>query len=394
MTPAVLFLVVAIGAPPADFRALTLAGDGPTGSLSAMGADGGVTIAGRALAAGEWYSLRRAGVPLPPWPRAAHAEFANGDRVVGAAIESDGSTLHFRPDFGPGPAAVAVRFSLSAVRALWVRPHDAGDDDPAWLSAVRRTDVIQSRGGDIVRGAIAGLDADGTLRFQTDGKDQRLDLAKIEAIGFNADLARVRKPKGPYYRVTLANGTRLSLLTIRSDGRDVAGETLAKDALSIPIAEVVAIDVDNGKAVSLSDLKPTKYEYDSYDGEKHTWVPDRSVAGRPLVLLVGGSESTFDRGLGLHAACRLTYSLAGKYRRLEMLVGLDARTGAKGEAVMKVILDGKERELPSRGELKSAAPLDLRLDVTGVKEITIVVERGAGGHVQDHVDVVGARLVP
>ena len=95
MTPAVLFLVVAIGAPPADFRALTLDGDGPTGSLSAVGADGGVTLAGRALAAGEWYSLRRAGVPLPPWPRAAHAEFANGDRVVGAAVESDGSTLHF-----------------------------------------------------------------------------------------------------------------------------------------------------------------------------------------------------------------------------------------------------------------------------------------------------------
>jgi hypothetical protein len=54
-----------------------------------------------------------------------------------------------------------------------------------------------------------------------------------------------------------------------------------------------------------------------------------------------------------------------------------------------------ERKLPRDGRLSFAdGPLAIELDVTAAKELTIVVRPGRGGSVQDHVNLVDARLVP
>src|SRR5438067_3998743 len=113
-----------------------------------------------------------------------------------------------------------------------------------------------------------------------------------------------------------------------------------------------------GKAVYLSDLEPSKYEYTPYLGVSWPYVKDGSVAGREL-RLPGG---TYDKGLGLHAHSRLSYKLGGKYRFFEALVGLDAQTGKSGRAQIQVLLDGKPQPLGLTGELTATnGPLTLRL---------------------------------
>ena len=222
-----------------------------------------------------------------------------------------------------------------------------------------------------------------------------MELSKLAAIGFNTDLARVRSPKGPYYRVVLTAGTRLSATSIQFDGNEWKAVTLFKDNVTFPADQIAAIEVEQGKAASLSDLKPAKYEYKSAIGESVSWAADRCVSGAPLRLKTAQGESTFDRGIGLHSECSISYSLAGKYRRFEALAGLDGRTGTRGNAGLLVLVDGKERELPRGGRLViSDWPTELQLDVTGAKELTIVVRPGSGGTVQDHGNLVQARLIP
>src|SRR6476646_5854342 len=82
MTPAVLLLVAVPGHGPAGFEARTLAGEPAVGDIQSLAADGSLTIGGRTVPAGQWYSARRAGVPLPAWPRAPHAELNAGGRLV------------------------------------------------------------------------------------------------------------------------------------------------------------------------------------------------------------------------------------------------------------------------------------------------------------------------
>jgi hypothetical protein len=279
---------------------------------------------------------------------------------------------------------------------VWGSTRPADESDPAWLAGPRKRDLFLARNGDSAAGALTAIDpARNAVRYQADGKDRQLELSKLAAVGFNTDLARVRRPKGPYYRLTLADGTRLSAQSVTFDGRTWTAATLFKDTVKVPADQLIAVDVEQGKVSYLSDLKPAKYQYQTFDGEQLSWAADRCVTGRPMTLKTSCGEATFDRGVGLHAECTIVYTLAGKYRRFEALAGLDAKSGARGDATMALLVDGKEQPLANGGRLTNAGgPIAVRVDVTGGKELTVVIRRGAGGHVQDHVNLADARLVP
>jgi len=334
------------------------------------------------------------GSVLPPWPKGAHAEFNNGDRVRGAVAGADGDNIRLALSW-PGVPDQVLRFPLSSLRAVWLRGR-ADEIDATWLSSPRKRDAFVSRNGDLILGAFTGIDVGKTqLRYEVDGKAREMSLSKLTAIGFNPDLARVRRPKGLYYRLTLADGTRLSAASIAFDGTVWAAETLFKESIKIPAEQMVSVDVEQGKAAYLSALRPAKYEYRSFDGEEYSWVVDRSAAGQVMRLKIPDGESTFDRGVGLHAECVISYSLSGKYRRFEALAGLDARSGLRGDVDLSMSVDGKPIELPKAGRLTpSAEPLAIRIDVTGAKEMTISLRKGKGGIVQDHVNLAEAILVP
>jgi hypothetical protein len=342
--------------------------------------------------AADWYCLRRAAAAQPDWPRAAHVELVIGDRIRGTVVSADGDALRLRLEL-PGKEQF-MRIPLSALRVAWLGRRPA--DDPAWLNAPRKRDVIQLHSGDLATGILSSVDADrNTVRFQSEGKDREQELARVAAIGFNTDLARIRRPKGRYYRLTLTDGTRLSALTIAFNGTDWNVQSFFKDSIRIPALQLLSVDVEQGKATWLSDIKPAAYQYQTFDGEQHAWSPDRCVSGDALRLQTPAAESTYDRGIGLYSGSTITYALNGKYSRFEALAGLDSRTGIKGDALLSIHVDGKEQELLGGGKLTIAGgPIAVRLDVKGAKELKIIVRRGKGGNVQDHVNLVEARLIP
>jgi len=390
-----LLMLAVNGEGATGFEIRTLAGDPKTGEVQAVAADGSLTVGDRAIPAGEWYSVRRAGHPQPPWPRGPHAELTGGDRVAGTVAAADGDALRLRLALAGAPEQL-VRVPLSSLRAVWLTTPPADEADPEWLSAPRKRDLFLARNGDSAAGALTAIDPAGNaVRYQADGKDRQLELSKLAVVGFNTDLARARRPKGPYYRLTLADGTRLNAQSVTFDGRTWTAITPFKDTVRVPADQLVAVDVEQGKVSFLSDLKPVKYQYQTFDGEQVSWSADRCVTGRAMTLKTPAGEATFDRGVGLHAECTIAYSLAAKYRRFEALVGLDARSGARGDATLAVLVDGKEQPLANGGKLTNASgPIAVRVDVTGAKELTVVIRCGAGGHVQDHVNLADARLVP
>src|SRR4051812_36202745 len=91
-----LLMLAGNGQTPSDFEVRTPAGEPVAGEVRAVAADGSLTVGDKTVAAGEWYSVRRAGRPLPPWPRGPHAELAGGDRVAGTVADADGDALRLR----------------------------------------------------------------------------------------------------------------------------------------------------------------------------------------------------------------------------------------------------------------------------------------------------------
>jgi hypothetical protein len=393
MQLATLSLLATCGQAPAGYEIRTIGGEPRTGEVQAVAADGNVTLGGgTTIPGGDWYTLRRLPGVLPPWPRQPHLELVSGDRLRGTVAAADGDVLRLQLAL-PGPEQT-LRFPLSALRVVWLSRRPA--DDPEWLAGPRKRDVVQARTGDLALGALTAIEpAQNAVRYQADGKDNRLDLSAVSAVGFNTDLARARRPKGPFYRLTLTDGSRLSATSVTFDGRAWTAQTLFRESVRIPAGQLVSVDVEQGKVVMLADVRPTRYEYQSFDGEEYQWSPNRAVSGHGLRLMTNDGESTFDRGLGLHAECSIVYPLGGKYQRFEALAGVDSRTGVRGDAVLNVFVDGKEHLLSGRGRLTYAGgPVAVNMPVAGAKELKVVVRRGHGGNVQDHVNLAEARLIP
>lgn len=366
------------------------------GRLAAVGTGWPVTFAGpdRTVPAGNLVSLRREDRPLPPWPREPMIVLANGDRVRGEVTGGDTRVVRFvrtsRDDAEPKPWAVP----LTALAAVWVTPPPA-DTPPSptaypWAATPRRRDAVLLRNGDVLRGTVEGFAADPpAVRVKAAGEPSAtsLPLSGVSAIAFDPALSRVRKPKGAFARLVTVDGSRLSLATATADANTLEGTTTFGTKVELPLADVVALDVLLGKATYLSDLKPRKATAEGFNGLAWSWAADRTVKGNPLRL----GPQTFDKGLGTHPRTTLVYDLGGKYRRFEAVVGLDPVTGRRGAAEVRVLVDG--RAAFSAALTAGADPKPVAVDVSKTKELTLVVDYGPGGDVQDDVNWGDARLI-
>jgi hypothetical protein len=193
--------------------------------------------------------------------------------------------------------------------------------------------------------------------------------------------------------VTLADGSRVRFASLAVADERLKGRLTTGGLVEWPLADAVAVDVLNGKATYLSELKPKSAKTEPYLAVVWPVVNNRSVKGNPLRLATSRGEETFDRGLGTHPKTSLVYDLGGKYRRFTATVGLDAATGKKGRAVAKALVDGKDVSVPGLADLTAAAVVPVSVDVTTKKELMLVVDFGPAGDVQADVNWADARVI-
>jgi endo-alpha-N-acetylgalactosaminidase len=79
-------------------------------------------------------------------------------------------------------------------------------------------------------------------------------------------------------------------------------------------------------------------------------------------------------------------------KRFESLVGIDDSTLGGGSVRFRVLIDGKEKFASPiiRG---GDTPLPVSVDVTGAKELELLVDYADRADVLDHADWLNARLI-
>jgi NPCBM/NEW2 domain len=339
-------------------------------------------------------SARRTDRPLPSWPEGRHAILADGTWLAGTLADGSDRAVTLKRPVG----TVAVPFD--ALDVLWLTKPPAGTPvDPAkyvWLPTPRKKDVLLLASGDTLAGTLDRFEEKGSIvRFRADGQKESspISTSSIAAIAFDPGLSRPKSAKGPVWAVTLADGSRVRFTTLAVAEETLKGRLATGGLVEWPLGDVIAIDVLNGKATYLSDLKPKSAKTDPYLALAWPFANNRNVKGSPLRLTTPRGEETFDRGLGTHPRTTLIYDLGGKYRRFTATVGLDAATGKKGRAVAKVLVDGKEAIIPGLADLSAAAAVPVSVDVTKAKELTFVVDFGPAGDVQADVNWADARVI-
>lgn len=384
----------------ADFILHTTDGKNHSGPLSKLTPDGVIRLGGdrpMLVPAAEVVSLRRM-LPLPAYPGKNVVILTNGDRIPidPDPLRLEEGRLFFHvasPLVGPGGQGVKVPRGFVAV--MWLSPPSGSDAEllqRSLLTGAHNQDVLLLANGDRVEGNLTAIDSAKGCTIMAGKREVSVPFGQVAAIAFNTELQARFRPLKTYAHVVLASGGRLSFSGLQLDAEKnrLEGKTFFGARLEFPLAQLMALEPRPGSVVFLSDLKPKSYEHTPFLDVRWPLVTDAAVTGRPLRL----AGSTFDKGLGTHSQCRITYDLGGGYRWFEALVGLDEHSGKRGRAKIQVLVDGKEQNLGNAKELAARdAPLPVRVDVRKARELTLVVRFGTFGDVEAHVNWADARLI-
>lgn len=162
------------------------------------------------------------------------------------------------------------------------------------------------------------------------------------------------------------------------------GDTLH---MALPWDAVWRLDVRSSRCAFLSDLDPIEVVQEPLVTYAGPWRRDRNVLGGPLTL----GKTIYEKGLGVHSRCRLSYALDGKFDLFAATIGIDASTGGKGDCVFVVLADGKEL---FRKQMRGAdAPADVRVKITGTLRLTLLVDWGDDLDLADRANWCDARVI-
>ena len=328
----------------------------------------------------------------------------------------DGSTLEATTyTVSKGTAAITLRdgqllnLPMQQVAAVRLKNFDSPDLAKQW-EQIRQSkpggDLVVVRKGealDFLEGVLGDVTAD-NVTFKLDGDDISVKRIKLEGMIFFqneaprlAELACI---------VSTQSGLSLQAKNVSWKGGEapkLAVTTLAGAEVMLPWNDVTQVNFAAGRMTYLSELTPESVSYAPYFplsdklpllAKYGQPVFDRSFEGGPLRFIPeAGSDAApaeYSRGIALRSHTELVYRLTDKYRRFRGLAFIDARMRGNGNVKLSIFGDDKpllEEEVSGR-----VAPLEIDVDVTGVKRIKIVVGYGADSDVADHLDLAEARV--
>jgi hypothetical protein len=235
---------------------------------------------------------------------------------------------------------------------------------------------------------------DEMIGFRYRGQDRTIARDTVRAIWL-AELSGDRpKPAGV---LVGRDGCRLQFSRLSMNAETVTAQTLAAGELKLPRAKVASIRYISDRLVNLGDIEPASVEqHGTFD---HTFEYRRNRAAHGGSIRLDGRE--YRHGLGLHSFAELTYMLEGTYTSLLATVGIDDAVRPSGQATLEILGDGKPLAIHVGDEQQKSLDLTgkdnartIRVDVRGVKSLTLRVDFGADGlGVGDHVNLAAARLV-
>ena len=255
-------------------------------------------------------------------------------------------------------------------------------------------------GIDRVDGTLESFGADG-IEFESVLGSRSFPWSEVAALYIESvGDAQAKQPVERAQRVAvdLAAGGRLRGELRKLDARSVQLSGVAGRDLTLPVAAVAEIAIDDGSLQFLSQLAPARalegWPADDELGMKWRYQVDRAVTGGELRS--GGV--VWRRGLGVHAPSRLEWDLDGQWSALRGLVAVDDSVlllAARGSVQFRVFLGDAREPAWSSGLMRGGdAPLELpKLDLRGVRKLALDVSMESELYVADRANWLRVVLV-
>lgn len=370
-----------------EVKVTTAEGEEHAGTLDGFGADS-VKVGGKEFAHKEIAGIKFPTAASAPGSLAPAVFLRNGDVYYQAAIVSaDDNTLKMK-----SPAFGEIELDYKNLdRIVFYAP---GKKMPDGLDAFvkgppPKEDLLLTVKGDSVSGffeKFSGKD----ISFNSNGQSRQFPFDQLAAVRLAA-LEKGETNAALNAIVIASNSSRVTAKLKGIEEGKVVLETLGGREWKVNAYEISSIEFSGGRLVYLSALEPAEQEQKPLVGGVpvvFTWRKDRSVAGTELKI----GDTVYEKGIGVHSYCKLTYDLGGAYAKFICDAGVDASSPSGTDCAWKVLLDGKEAAggVAKAGGAKTA----VKVDATGVKRLELVCDYGPDGDdAGDRFDFGNARLV-
>jgi hypothetical protein len=223
------------------------------------------------------------------------------------------------------------------------------------------------------------------IDFMFGGRSRTVRFDRLFGIVLAAGVA-----EGPAFPATfeMRDGAVFSGRIMESGSATLIASTSLDTTASIKLDQLRSIRLRSDRVVYVSDLPITS---ERTEGILHRPWPvrkDRNVMGGPLSI----AGRSFEKGIGCHSLTELRYKLEGHYESFAATIGIDDHVRPGGAVVFRVLGEGdviwESGPVTGRDE-----PQDIVMDVTGVRELTLLVDYGEGLDLSDHANWGAARLI-
>ncbi len=319
-----------------------------------------------------------------PLPDLTTFTLAGGDVISGRVADSrDNAVIVQTHDLGE------VTLSMEALSQI-ITAQGAGPahrDSVQWFfrTLAKDEDAVLLANGDVLRGFIAGIDAEG---LSIDGVTGPVKAAFRLVLAAQIAHPPPIPPLTPYAVVHLRDSGRLTVTSLDCDDTEVNAQTQSSGSVHFRLDRLAAIDVSGGRWVWLTELRPVSFEQVPMLSLGWDFAVNKNVRGGPITV----DGQRYEHGIGVHSRSVLIYELDAAYREFVTSFGMDDDSGPLADVNATILVDGQrrfEKLHVRRGTLVGP----IRLDVSRAGRIELVVDFGDNGDVQDRFDWIEPALI-
>jgi hypothetical protein len=232
-----------------------------------------------------------------------------------------------------------------------------------------------------------------SVNFTFDETKVDVPRSKIEGLVYRQPSTRVTSET--LARVVVRDGSSWQVKAWQGKEASVELVSVAGVRTTVPREQIVEFDYSPGNLDYLSDLEPEATVWNprqelSVTATVRRWFQpefNKGRNGRPLQL----NEQTYTKGLALHSYSEVRYRLTRPYRLLLATVGIDDPAGQEGQVVLRIVGDGKT--VLERPVVQGEPPIDLQLDLQGIRRLALIVDFGDQSDRGDNLNLCNVRLV-
>ncbi len=264
-----------------------------------------------------------------------------------------------------------------------------------------KSDLLLLKNGDTLKGELDSLDSS-SVALKNRAEKTTIAHQKAVALLMNPEWASFPKVPKQRWILSLIDGSRLTVINCEMKSLTELKFSLAYGGeLIIPLKAIFSIDLLGGKAVYLSRIPVSKFQYQPFFSSfqqiksltnfklSKQFGINKNVKQRKLQL----RGKTYRYGIGMRSYSSVTWNLNKKYQSFRAVAGIDDTVAGKGDVLFVVQLDGKPVFTSGHISGKSKLLKIPAIDVSQSNQITLIVEYGARGDICDHANWCDTILV-